>query len=680
MNYFVIFGIIILSCISCGYNDPALTESLHSSGSNKDELKHVLSYYQKNSRDSLKLKAAIFLIRNMTIHYAPYGSRLDSMNQFFKIIQLLNESKSIVTKDERKRVVDSIQRYIVSNCIDNIKYISDNQVLNASYIIDNIEIAFDTWEKSSWYQEVSFSDFCEFILPYRVRREGLVYWRTNLLQEYKDLCQKEPSYLDLHTIFNHHTTHTYNSIVADNNFVSWFKYDMDFHQMDIVKAGACLERCAYATYHLRAAGIPATFDFIPSWGNRKHSLHAMVGLSTSNRQMFNLISNGNEPIDTTNKVSNAHGRALEHNFTKNELPHGLYVQYVKTVPKVYRMTWSIQNHQLELFDNVMKDEIVPQLGQLNIIDVSEQYLSCKDVVLELPEIFSNFRIAYLAVFDKNGWIPVSAYRIDSTRKLKFLKMGRNILYLPVVRKHGSLIPIGEPFILTESGDLNIIKNNQEIKGNIRLTRKYPFFLNTAHHVIEMKDSYFEGANKFDFSDSEVLANVDYYPFYMNEIFISDLKDYRYIRFCPASNMKPTIAEMKLYGLDEQDTILLEGHIISGQSSENMTTNAFDNNLETFFHSSIRNEWVGVDLGEGGQTKITSIQFCPRNDANCIIPGNEYELFFWNDKWKSLGIKTATEYDLCFDNVPSNSLYWLHCITEGNEERIFTYNQNGQTWW
>ncbi len=61
-------------------------------------------------------------------------------------------------------------------------------------------------------------------------------------------------------------------------------------------------------------------------------------------------------------------------------------------------------------------------------------------------------------------------------------------------------------------------------------------------------------------------------------------------------------------------------------------------------------------------------------------GSSYELFFWDEKWISLGTRIATEEPLSYGGVPSGALYWL--VREGSrkEERIFTYEQGQQTWW
>ena len=45
----------------------------------------------------------------------------------------------------------------------------------------------------------------------------------------------------------------------------------------------------------------------------------------------------------------------------------------------------------------------------------------------------------------------------------------------------------------------------------------------------------------------------------------------------------------------------------------------------------------------------------------------------------MGVKTATDYTITFDNVPDNALLWLRNLTEGREERIFTYENGRQVW-
>lgn len=59
---------------------------------------------------------------------------------------------------------------------------------------------------------------------------------------------------------------------------------------------------------------------------------------------------------------------------------------------------------------------------------------------------------------------------------------------------------------------------------------------------------------------------------------------------------------------------------------------------------------------------------------------EYELFYWDKAWVSLGKKKALTDSLICDNVPANSLFWVHSAEKATRERIFTYKNNNQVWW
>jgi hypothetical protein len=64
----------------------------------------------------------------------------------------------------------------------------------------------------------------------------------------------------------------------------------------------------------------------------------------------------------------------------------------------------------------------------------------------------------------------------------------------------------------------------------------------------------------------------------------------------------------------------------------------------------------------------------------VTPLINYELFYWDNKWKSLGVKKAETYSLTYDSPISNALYLFRCLDEGKEERIFTYENGKQVWW
>ena len=156
------------------------------------------------------------------------------------------------------------------------------------------------------------------------------------------------------------------------------------------------------------------------------------------------------------------------------------------------------------------------------------------------------------------------------------------------------------------------------------------------------------------------------------------KKYRYFRYSGAPDFRGgQIAEIKVYGGQQKKE--LKGDIIGANDSGTLPK-VFDGD-----HLSYYDLWdheicfAGLDFGE--PVEINKISFLPRNDDNFIVEGENYELYYWNNKWISLGkqIGKDTQY-LEYSNVPDKALLLLRNHTKGKEERIFTYENNKQVWW
>jgi hypothetical protein len=105
---------------------------------------------------------------------------------------------------------------------------------------------------------------------------------------------------------------------------------------------------------------------------------------------------------------------------------------------------------------------------------------------------------------------------------------------------------------------------------------------------------------------------------------------------------------------------------------------FDGDPLTFFdYKDPGGGWAGLDLNSA--QRISAIRFIARTDVNIVVKGDQYELFFWKDGWKSLGKKVADAPSLEFNNVPDEALLWLRNLTKGTEERIFQYKKGKQVW-
>ena len=586
-----------------------------------------------------------------------------------------NGKPTHLTEEEKTMIADSVNKNTLRKFAATDLFEFDNKHINGQYLINNIEWAFFAWTNAPWKEKVPFDLFCEYVLPYRVIEEPISYWRGELTQR---LLPSVFSTVDDPITFHwkNHLNTTYFKLTGEKKFVEAVPFHMNFKQLETTKAGICPHRCSYVINHLRAMGIPATYDYVPNWGNRNLD-HVMVGLATQPKQVEPLLSNENRQIEIDNNISSAQSTFEKLNYSANDLPKGLYIQYIKTIPKVYRRTWSGQKEMFDLFRDIPQAEIHSQLFNLAMKDVTDQYVECADVYLAF-ERKQTFSIAYLAVFDNKDWKPVAMTRIRNGIEATFAKMGANIVYLPVALNNGQTQALAPPFLLTPSGEMEFFEGTGETQ-DFRLIRKYPFFSNTAQFPAFFKGGKFEASNCPNFKNPVSLHKIDYNPFYMNSFEVKISGSFRYYRYCPPEGGRSDVAEIEWWGLLNNEPVKFSGSPIGNESEVDNLKLAFDGNYETYFRPWGRDRWVGVDFGE--RIKLTKIRFCPRNDANCIIPGNEYELFYWgNMRWNSLGKQVASDDYLTYKSVPAGTLYWLRCHTEGKEERIFTYENGRQIWW
>ncbi|HKJ43298.1 MAG TPA: hypothetical protein VKA27_14470, partial [Sunxiuqinia sp.] len=387
------------------------------------------------------------------------------------------------------------------------------------------------------------------------------------------------------------------------------------------------------------------------------------------RQVPKLLENTNDPKNLVNDLNAAMPTKYTPFFAKGDLPVGLYVQYEKTVPKVYRQTWSAQPAMKRLLGEVPKEEIYTKLIKPNMLDVTSQYLKGANVSV-WKSIFGNKNMAYLATFDRSGWIPVAFSRFSWYGRAIFKNIGKNILYLPMVCENKRMIPEGDPFVIKNNGEKKILKCNRNKKIDMVLIRKFPFFSYTAAHSVSLKGCKIEGANDRHFKDAKLLFQIDHYPFYMQQIDLAIPDSFRYAHLIAPNHEAIRVAEFDCY----TDSCGIFKKLVDVGTQRSRFENAFDDDLNSYTVG----RWVRHDFGSRQQ--IDRIKFCPRNDTNCIIPGYEYELFYWDKKWISAGKKIARDYRLKYENIPSGTIYWLKCLTKGKEERIFTYENGKQDWW
>ncbi len=417
------------------------------------------------------------------------------------------------------------------------------------------------------------------------------------------------------------------------------------------RSGNCPDEAAYTIALSRYLGIPTAVDFTPHWGNRplSHSWAALV-LPNGKGTPFYM---GYAPGDTAQ---------FAHSYLK---------------PKIYRQRYELNR---EIVDDLSGEESVPPLFRFpKFTDVTDEYHPTSDVKCDIPKEYRNHDVAYICVNDKEEWIPVHYGKI-SWGSATFTKMGRNILYLVGVWENGSIVPVGNPFILKDDGSIREIKYDKNKRQTMTLKRKYPFFAMFDPFNVRMDYGKFQGSNSANFSNATTLymhrGNTEG-CWYEQKLKPNNQK-YKYLRYIGNVGSYCNVNEIEFYNSKGQK---LTGKVIGTEGTKDKTKETvFDGDVLTGFYGiSANDHWVGLELTR--PSDVTMIRYMPRNDGNCVEVGDFYHLLMYDrGKWVCLAMMSAKTTKLVIENIPSGGLYLLKDVSKGKEERIFTYENGKQVWW
>jgi hypothetical protein len=475
----------------------------------------VLQHYAR-PKDSLKRRASLFLIANLKYHYGYYGGDIDQARRAFSVIDTLSYTREALDESIKNAVLDSINTLNRINVMAPGKEIRDDKIVSSAYLISNIELAYKAWMSSPWKKEVRFADFCEYILPYRIRDEQVQSWRHKANLVYSKFLINAPNPKDLRSTYEYIKGNVEAQTKLSGYFGTRYPYTQNFSDALQGKIGACETTTSLGVAIMRSVGIPAALDHVPHWGNNSNSNHYWIRLIEKAKSTIR-FSNINEPVNTWGIVDFASDYSKDHHhFGVEEAPKGMYIQYIKTIPKVYRHQFSPDPILKDINEDTPDAFIAPFFKTAGLKDVTSEYMGTSTRLLEIAEKFRRNKVVYLCVFDNKGWQPVAVAQIDHDNVL-FDQVGNYVVYLPAVYESGNLTPIDNPFFLDS---LNIIRElkpaDRKIK-NVKLLRKSPLYSYTAYHTEALKGGYFEGANTSDFKKAELLYQIDNFPFYMNEV-------------------------------------------------------------------------------------------------------------------------------------------------------------------
>lgn len=649
--------LLLVSCFySCKNKNSALEAALIAAAENRAELEKVLLQYSKYPADSLKYKAACFLIENMPYYYYYEGELLDNYLNYYKA---LNENK----RKTPSYLLDSINSIYGNFSINALTIKYDILEIDSAYLYDNIEHSFKVWQEQPWGKNVSFEEFCETILPYRLGNEKLVRWKEAFYEKYSPLLNELKKLDDIDDPLTAARLLTDSLRTRDARFTMMAPPNMPnigpFAGQYM--SGSCENVTHFTVYACRSLGIPCSIDFIPLKGNVNYG-HLWVSYFDKNKKLY--MQDFLEEIenDSTNRI----------------------IKDTKKL-KIYRNTFSVNRTMVNQMNRLEKN-IYPFFKEPLFKDVTDYYADCFAESITIPEsklynTKTNVNIAYLCLINRQEWIPV-AWTKFNRKQLSFHDINKGNLVRIATYENNKLVFQSPPFYIDCENELRFLEPSDEGYG-------VTLFSKTSVEGERwlgkrLINGVFEGSDTPDFKTKDTLYHIKGLPYrLMTHVTIIPKKKYRYVRYYGAVGSHCNIAEVVFYE-NSGDVVPLSGEIIGTPGcwknhGLHEYTNVFDGSTETSFdYKYSSGGWAGLDLGT--PKYISEIVYTPRNRDNYIRPQDVYEFFYLDNDWVSLGITKASSDSLFYPDIPQNTLLYLKNHTRGVEERVFTYEDDKQVWW
>ncbi|QZE15545.1 hypothetical protein K4L44_06850 [Halosquirtibacter laminarini] len=535
----------ILICVSCLSPEQRV---INQAGTNGGELQKVLDHF-KNDSIKEKYEAAKFLIRNIGGHFAYDTSRFHEYKLFLDTANYLhgtyrgNNIDSVLISEWKKHKA----RHRRGKDRNQVFY--DYKFLTADFLIKDIDLAYSAWKENPYGSKVTFNEFKEYILPYRVTTgKSLESWRSYFYEREKDHFSKYyPDSLisACDKLLSHYKyfKHNYNSVQE----ISLLRY----HDFEQLKRGSCQDRCWYNMMLFRSLGVACATDFVPHWGNRNrnHSWNVIIQHGASyafepfwdeERWKYKILYNN---------------RSWDRKWGKFRLP------------KVYRYTYS--DHIIgPLQDKRVRKNNIPHLFRnRKLLDVSTEYFNTTNVNIKLFDTLPDATFyCYLCVWGNRRWHPVQYGKIINN-KASFIDMGRDIVYLPCICKDGKLLPASNPFLLDEYGCVKELTASIH-KRSIVVSKVLPQEPQLGDGIRLLKGSRFEIANDSSFNKRTIIYNIPDTMLYENNFIHLKRSAYgRYVRLLfSCSNKEIGLSNLEFYKKDSEGKLIrLEGSIIKSNN-------------------------------------------------------------------------------------------------------------------
>ena len=642
-------------------------------------LRHTLTEHY--SDDAEKRRAATWLIDNMPYHGTV---RSPLQDEYYNRMTAIEHSTAY---PECEPLIYALADSVYAVGENGFRHVADADAVTAEYLIGNIDHAFDRWRNGNFARHLSFSEFCEWLLPYRLTNENLCEWRGRLYGEYNRGLDAISQIADKNRSAYWAAAQVNDIIKLDRMFIHAIPHlggvNLPAPVLARLRMGECDDYAFKCAYVMRACGIPVSIDFTPQWPTRPHGHHWNVVLGNNGHSIPFMGSESNPGYPC-----------------KSDYVYG----------KVYRYTYAYQKESL-LDRNKTVGEPAPQVLMNPFIkDVTGEYT--KGVAVKCS-IKSSRHFAYLAAFNNQGWTPIAWAEAPSNSpkgerrgmrgdggKMKgdgggqmdkvfvFKDVGRGAIYLPVTWEKApqtdryDAVAASYPIMVKEDGETVEVKPDMLNPMTVTLTRKYPKYAVTHVYSKRMIGGKFHASDSAVFTDKRKIAEITRNPEMEYDSVSTDTKGsaYRYIRYTAPRRSHCNVAEVEFYDAGGKKlspvSITTDGNEDTGFRPED----AADGDALTYYQTK-KSDDCTLTFDFGAPVSVAKIRYLPRNDDNRVTAGHRYRLDYYDyDGPHAVGEQTATSDSVTFRDVPSGALYVLHDLTKGKEERIFTYENGNVRWW
>ena len=387
-----------LSACHCFQEDNRLEQALQFAGTNRPELEKVLEHYEG---DSLKYKAAKFLIMNMPYHFAAESWFVSPKGERYRPDMAL-----FAGKKEVQRHCDSL---LAAGYRIERRNSYDIRQIKADYLTDRIDQAFEVWAKP-WAGEVSFDDFCRYILPYRSQNEPLTGLGRTLMERYLPLLDSAGvrTPIEACSLLNTLLKEKIKYVETGSPLA------VTMEDMERSGKGTCEALCDYTVHAMRAVGIPV-------------AVHLTVWTRMARGHVWPAVLSG--------------GRF--HDFSPGDLnpdtyPEVLYERDYLRPAKVYRKNYEATTDVPACDDGYvtfLKNPLIEDVTDGQPVPVYTLRIPLEPSLPEASPAKGEDCLLYLCAFNNWRWTPVASGVPDGEGNAVFHNVaGRN--FFMVARAEG----------------------------------------------------------------------------------------------------------------------------------------------------------------------------------------------------------------------------------------------------